>query len=66
MFGRRPNSNQARICVLWFSANRVWLVSHFFDISIYFYIIILHFNLINIQAGWIAYITCRPAAVPDR
>ena len=29
VFGRSPNSNQARICVLWFSANRVWLVSHF-------------------------------------
>ena len=29
MFGRRPNSNQARICVLGFSANRVWLVSRF-------------------------------------
>ena len=27
MFGRRPNSNQAKICVLGFSANRVWLVS---------------------------------------
>ena len=30
MFGRRPNSDQARICVLGFRANRVWLVSHFF------------------------------------
>ena len=30
MFGRRPNSNQARICVLGFSANRVWLVSRFY------------------------------------
>ena len=29
MFGRRPNSDQARICVLGFSANRVWLVSRF-------------------------------------
>ena len=27
MFGRRSNSNQARICVLRFSANMVWLVS---------------------------------------
>ena len=25
MFGRRQNSNQARICVLEFSANKVWL-----------------------------------------
>ena len=29
-FGHRPNSNQARICVLGFSANRVWLVSRFY------------------------------------
>ena len=29
MFGRRPNSAQARICVLGFSANRIWLVSRF-------------------------------------
>ena len=29
MFGLRPNSNQARICVLGFSANRVWLASRF-------------------------------------
>ena len=27
--GVRPNSNQARICVLGFSANRVWLVNRF-------------------------------------
>ena len=61
--------------VLGFSANRVWLVSRFFHISIYF--IFLHFNLINIQcpmdslhnlpsgssAGWIVYIICRPAAL---
>ena len=26
VFGHRPNSNQTRICVLGFSANRVWLV----------------------------------------
>ena len=32
MFGCRLNSNQARICVLEFSANRVWLVSRFFNI----------------------------------
>ena len=30
MFGRRPNSNQAKICVLAFRANRVWLVSSFY------------------------------------
>ena len=30
MFGRRRNSNQARICVVGFSANRVWLDSRFF------------------------------------
>ena len=29
---RRPNFNQARICVLGFSAaNRVWLVSRFYN-----------------------------------
>ena len=75
MFSRRPNSNQARICVLGFSANRVWLVSRLLHFSIYFYFIFLHFNLINIQcgmdslhnlpsgssAGRIAYIICRPA-----
>ena len=49
MFGRRPNSNQARISVLGFSANRVRLVIRFFNFSIYFYFILLHFNLINIQ-----------------
>ena len=38
MFGRRLNSNQARICVLQFSANRVWLVSRFYT----FYIIIFY------------------------
>ena len=32
VFGHRPNSYQARICVLGFSANRVWLVSCFFSI----------------------------------
>ena len=32
MFGHRPNSNQARICILGFSAKRVWLVSRFFYI----------------------------------
>ena len=26
MFGRRPNCNHIRICVLGFSATRVWLV----------------------------------------
>ena len=77
MFGRRPNSNQARICVLGFSANRVWLVNCFFHFSIYFYFIFIHFNLINIQcrinslhnllpgssAGRIAYIICHPAVL---
>ena len=29
VFGRRLNSNQAKICVLGFTANRVWLVSRF-------------------------------------
>ena len=29
MFGRRPNSVKARISVLGFSANRVWLVNRF-------------------------------------
>ena len=29
VFGHRPNTNQARICVLGFGANRVWLVSPF-------------------------------------
>ena len=29
MFGHRSNSDQTRICVLGFSANRVWLVSPF-------------------------------------
>ena len=33
MFGRSPNSNQAKICVLRFSANRVWLVSRFYIFS---------------------------------
>ena len=49
VFGRRPNSYQAMICVLGFSANRVWLVSSFFHISIYFLFHFLHFHLINIQ-----------------
>ena len=30
VLGRRPNSNQAKICVLGFSAIRVWLVSRFY------------------------------------
>ena len=30
MFCHRPKSNQARICVLWFSANRMWLVNRFY------------------------------------
>ena len=30
MFGGRSNSNQARICVLGFSAFRVWLVNRFY------------------------------------
>ena len=34
MFGRRPNSNQTRICVLGFSANRVWLVSRFYNFQL--------------------------------
>ena len=29
LFGHRSNSNQERICVLGFSADRVWLVSRF-------------------------------------
>ena len=82
MFGCRPNSNQARICVLGFSADRVWLVSNFFHFSIYFYFIFLHFNfnLINIpcrtdslhnlpsgsSAGRIAYIISRPAVVDGK
>ena len=36
MFGHRPNSNQARICVLGFSANRVWLVSRFYIFTTYY------------------------------
>ena len=30
VFGGGPNSNLVRICVLGFSANRVWLVSSFY------------------------------------
>ena len=36
MFGCRPNSNRARICVLGFSANRVWLVSRLYIFTIYY------------------------------
>ena len=36
MFGRRPHSNQARICVFGFSANRVWLVSRFYILNFFF------------------------------
>ena len=36
MFDRRPNSNKARICVLGFSANRVWLVSRFYNFYVIF------------------------------
>ena len=73
---RRPNFNQAMICVLWFSADRVWLVSTFsyFYIFVYYF---LNFNLINIQcrtnslhnlpsdsgAKRIAHIDCRPNSV---
>ena len=34
MLGRRPNSNQARISVLGFSTNRVWLVFNFYIITL--------------------------------
>ena len=34
MFSRRPNSNQASICILGYTANRVWLISHFIYISL--------------------------------
>ena len=34
MFDCRPNSNQARICVLGFSVNRVWLVSRFYNFQL--------------------------------
>ena len=44
MFDRRPNSNQSRICVLGFSANRVWLVSRFY---IWYIIIFLHYYNTN-------------------
>ena len=33
---RRPNSNQAGICVLGFSANRVWLVNRFYISTNYY------------------------------
>ena len=38
MFGRKPNSNQARIRVLRFSANREWLVSRFCILYIYIFL----------------------------
>ena len=38
MFGRRPNFNQARNCVVEFSANTVWLVScSYFFILLHYY-----------------------------
>ena len=40
MSGCRSNSNQARICVLGFSANRVWLVNHLY---IFLYYFVLHY-----------------------
>ena len=43
VFGLRPNSFQARICVVGFSANMVWLVSRFYIL----YIII--FTLLQYQ-----------------
>ena len=51
VFGRRPNSNQARICVLEFSANRVWLVSRFFHNSIYFIFYLFKFNKYTLPDG---------------
>ena len=36
VFGHMPNSNQARICVLGFSANRMYLVSRFYVVYIFF------------------------------
>ena len=73
VIGRTPIRQGS--CVLGSSANRMWLVSSFFHISIYFYCISFHFNLIIIQcrmnslhnfpydstAGRIAYIICHPA-----
>ena len=41
MFGRMSNSNQAWICVLGFSANRVWVVSLFFN-TFYLFLYITH------------------------
>ena len=37
VFSRSPNSNLGRICVLGFSANRVWLVSRFYIIILLHY-----------------------------
>ena len=67
MFGHRLISNQARICVWGFSANRVWLDCRFFSYFCILYFIFLHFNF-NLPSGSstvrIAYIICR-SAVPD-
>ena len=49
MLGRRPNSNLARICVVGFSANKVWLVSYFYNFILLHYYKVQAFSISTIN-----------------
>ena len=65
MFGHRPNSDQARICVLGFSANRVWLVSRFYIFILLHYYKMQQFSIPTINTmrlcvlSWLIGLRCR-------
>ena len=50
--GHRANSNQARICVLGFTAHRVWLVSRFYMFILLHYYKAWEFSIPMINTMW--------------
>ena len=63
MFTHRPNSNQARICVLGFSSNSVWLVSRFYIFTIYYKVLKFSIPMTNTiglcELSWPNGLKCR-------